>query len=582
MQEKDVYARAVTIKEWSIVQREQADVGALFSTSTLRLALRKAWALSSVVDLDGRPADPGRVMASLPSAETQLAPRVRLTVATMELMRVVNAANRDKQLASQSRAWFATFDNDEYLPLTDVHPFLSPTPLRFSELARSVRGQVGPRLPADTVWERSLSAGGTDGRPSGSMRRLDARAVMHAARPDWLLCQFLDAVLAELSFFAHQNNCGAYIMPCDNFNLMMCTASGDTARIVDARKFASKWAREAGDSRSIVTLVNLSGSHWCAAHLCLDTRVVTFANSGSDSYDDIPLALRRLVMLGECAVSARRVPDAEEHVHETPWSVKRICPVLQRDGYNCGVFALRYLIGVVTGTELPFSFGGDLLRLMLINRVTSSTAAIPLPRGLPAASTTRDVSAALTQPQGSSKASEVAAGSSTRAKPAPLREADGKASAVLAGRSKRTAAGTSSSTSARVRLSSAATADARVPVPAGVTIPAATSPAPQVISVGPPPAIVDAPTATYVTLAAMLGTAAPASVVTPAYNPAVPDAGRQSVALAGIPGGSPTVPAAGLPLGARQGGGGSEAGAECRASPLPSTARGDAGHARGE
>lgn len=407
VQEKNVYARVVTIKDWSVVQKEQTDVGVLFSSSTLVLALRKAWALSPVVDLDGPPADPGRVMASLPSTETQLAPRVRLTVPTLELMRVVNVANRDKQLAIQSRAWFATFDNDDYLPSVDVHPFLSPTPSRYSELARAVRGRVGPRLPGDTVWERSLSIRGTDGDASRYSRRLDARAVMHAARPEWLLCQFLDAVLAELSFFSVQNNCGVYIMPCDNFNLMMSTASGDTARIVDARKFASKWARKAGECRSIVTLVNLSGSHWCAAHLSLETRVVTFANSGSDRYDDIPLALRRLVMLGECLVSSRRTPKAEGAVDDTPWSVKRVCPVMQRDGYNCGVFALRYIIGVVTGTELPIGLGGDLLRLMLIHRVTTSTAAVPLPQRLPAPSTMQDVAAAATAPQAASTGNEV-------------------------------------------------------------------------------------------------------------------------------------------------------------------------------
>lgn len=105
-----MYARVVTIKDWSVVQKEQADVGVLFTISTLRVALRKAWALSPVVDLDSRPSlDPGRVMASLPSAETQLAPRLRLTVATMELMRTVITANSDKQLASQSRAWLGTF-----------------------------------------------------------------------------------------------------------------------------------------------------------------------------------------------------------------------------------------------------------------------------------------------------------------------------------------------------------------------------------------------------------------------------------------------------------------------------------------
>lgn len=370
----DMYARAVTIKDWTLVQKEQAEVGVLFSAAALRNALRKAWALEPVVDLDGPPPDPGRVMASLPTSAARLAPPFRLTLATMELMRVVIACNSDKELAVQSRVWLSTFDNDTFLTPVEIHPFLSPVSLRFHDLSRSVRARVGPRRPEDVVWERSVPEASSDGRPSPSVRRLDARAVMHVSRPEWLLCQFLDAVLAELSCYSQENNCSSYIMPCDNFKMMMSSPSGETARVVDARKFASKWAHEAGSSRSFVTLVNLSNSHWCAAHLCFDTRVVKFANSGSDTYDDIPLALRRLVMLGECVVSSRRGPS--DAVDKKPWSVKSICPVMQRDGYNCGVFALRFVIGVVTGTELPFSLGGDLLRLVMINRVVSSSGAV--------------------------------------------------------------------------------------------------------------------------------------------------------------------------------------------------------------
>lgn len=585
-----MYARVVTIKDWSVVQKEQADVGVLFTMSTLRVALRKAWALSPVVDLDSRPSlDPGRVMASLPSAETQLAPRLRLTVATMELMRTVITANSDKQLASQSRAWLGTFENDEYLPPVDVHPFLSPATGRFSELARTVRGRVGPRLPGDAVWERSVSARETDGRHSTSMRRLDARAVMHAARPDWLLCQFLDAVLAELSFYSDENNCGAYIMPCDNFNMMMSTPSGDTARIVDARKFASKWAREAGESRSILTLVNLSRSHWCAAHLCLDTRVVTFANSGSDSYDDIPLAIRRLVMLGECVVSSRRKPEAEEAVDETPWSVKNICPVMQRDGYNCGVFALRFLIGVVTGTELPIALGGDLLRLMMIHRVVSSTVAVPVPQRQHARSTTVVLPAAAPQPQGASKASNVNAGPPTASQPLPLEGVDGNTSALLTPMTLPIAAGQSSSTGDPVALSSAPAGAPSLPLPMRMDPRAATPHSPQGISVGPPSADAGAPTATFLELAAMLGPPAPTAVVAPTDDPVLPGVGSQSLPPVGIPGGLLADharrlmgPAARSCSVARQEGDVSAADAEDRGTPCASKPAGGAADARAE
>lgn len=323
-------------------------------------------------------------------------------------------------------------------------------------------------------------------------------------------------------------------MPCDNFNMLMSTPSGDTARIVDARKFASKWAREAGESRSILTLVNLSRSHWCAAHLCLDTRVVTFANSGSDSYDDIPLAIRRLVMLGECVVSSRRKPEAEEAVDETPWSVKNICPVMQRDGYNCGVFALRFLIGVVTGTELAIALGGDLLRLMMIHRVVSSTVAVPVPQRQHARSTTVVLPAAAPQPQGASKASNVNAGPPTASQPLPLEGVDGNTSALLTPMTLPIAAGQSSSR-------------------------------------------------------AMLGPPAPTAVVAPTDDPVLPGVGSQSLPPVGIPGGlladharrlmGPTARSSSV---ARQEGDVSAADAEDRGTPCASKPAGGAADARAE
>lgn len=61
------------------------------------------------------------------------------------------------------------------------------------------------------------------------------------------------------------------------------------------------------------------------------------------------------------------------------WAFNKIDTVKQRDGYNCGVVALRFAIGIVTGVQVPTVIGGDVLRSLLLHRVVISDGAVLLP-----------------------------------------------------------------------------------------------------------------------------------------------------------------------------------------------------------
>lgn len=105
--------------------------------------------------------------------------------------------------------------------------------------------------------------------------------MLEVARPAWMRCSFIDAVLTELAVFAAGSGTNAHVIVCDNFTALTRSAGGKSVQIGVARDMAKRWAAEVGSSRSVVTMVNHNNTHWCAARILFDETVV-------EMYDPLP------------------------------------------------------------------------------------------------------------------------------------------------------------------------------------------------------------------------------------------------------------------------------------------------------
>lgn len=197
------------------------------------------------------------------------------------------------------------------------------------------------------------------------------RTFVDAARTVWLKCSFVDPVLVELGRWASEYKRGVRILTCEKLTSMLRTPQGATVELADATRLGRRWAVGAGRCSSLATMVNHDNTHWCAAVIIMSKREIVFYDPlAPPTLDtDSEFSLARLRLLGNCVLAAQ-LGGSGGSVASVDWTTRRVCLPRQTDSVSCGIFALQFLVQMVTSTT--FELGGDeagLLRLVFLHKM---------------------------------------------------------------------------------------------------------------------------------------------------------------------------------------------------------------------
>ncbi|KAK1869291.1 hypothetical protein I4F81_011769 [Pyropia yezoensis] len=299
-------------------------------------------------------------------------PLIRCSSASLVHMSSVQSLNEQLRMCLAFKAWMQALKKSTQAFPWDLE-FLVGCRLSVADAADQVLSACAKRRMGDTAWRFFLASAGVHGDAAGSNLfggcAVAFSDIILGGQREFMTNGVLDAALAEMRVHPALRLMPAYVLLTSQ-SASFTTCNEKRVAVDDAvRKMKEIYdVMPPARYERILMMLNLAGQHWISAEVLLSNGTVNVFDSSDGGFkDEKDLVVARVVLFAQQLDRLRRLSNPlAPPVRQ--FRASFINAPVQRDGYNCGAFALAHLWCAANGLQLcnMTNVVGDHLRLGLL------------------------------------------------------------------------------------------------------------------------------------------------------------------------------------------------------------------------